>query len=161
GRANHASEDCLHKKNKKRQRCILCKGNHASDSIICPVIQKTRQQIGINLSRREKQIIQKKEQAKQPEKPKIQPKSEKKNKKEERKIPIHPPRQNKNSQQKRNEQKKVESEEIKQLKTEMAELRASMTEMMTFFQQFAIAFQQQQDNDEDTNDETSINEYDQ
>ncbi|ETO36822.1 hypothetical protein RFI_00240 [Reticulomyxa filosa] len=105
------------------------------------------QQIGINLSR-EKQIIQKKEQVKQPKKPKIQTKSE--NKKEERKNHIQPPRQNTNNQQKKNEQKNVENEEIKQLKNEIAELR-----------QFAIAFQQQQENEEDTNGETSINEYDQ
>ncbi|ETO36669.1 hypothetical protein RFI_00393, partial [Reticulomyxa filosa] len=26
GRSNHVSEDCFHKKDKKRQRCILCKG---------------------------------------------------------------------------------------------------------------------------------------
>ncbi|ETN99743.1 hypothetical protein RFI_37724, partial [Reticulomyxa filosa] len=53
-----------------------------------------------------------------------------------------------------NKRKTDENEEIKQL---IAELRASMTEMMAFFQQFAIAFQQQQKNKEDANDETSIN----
>ncbi|ETO13880.1 hypothetical protein RFI_23483, partial [Reticulomyxa filosa] len=80
GRFNHSSDYCFHKKNKKRQRCILCKDNHASDLIICPVIQKTRQQIGIKLSRREQQIIQKKDQLKQTETKKILINLERKNK---------------------------------------------------------------------------------
>ena len=61
GMRNHVSDKCFHKRNITRHRCVLCRGNHASDSIICPVFQKTRTNIGINLSRREKQVISRKE----------------------------------------------------------------------------------------------------
>lgn len=61
GGINHSSQNCYHKGNSEKQKCILCKGNHPSDSILCPVIQQTRETIGINLSRREKIIIQRKE----------------------------------------------------------------------------------------------------
>lgn len=57
---NHNSENCYNKRIPEKQKCILCKGNHASDSILCPIIQNIRKNIGINLSRSEKKIIQRK-----------------------------------------------------------------------------------------------------
>ncbi|ETO22481.1 hypothetical protein RFI_14718, partial [Reticulomyxa filosa] len=64
GKRNHTSDKCHHRNNPRFQRCVLCKGQHASNSILCPVIQKTRNAIGVNLSRREKKVIEKKEQVK-------------------------------------------------------------------------------------------------
>ncbi|ETO12418.1 hypothetical protein RFI_24958, partial [Reticulomyxa filosa] len=59
GRRNHISEILT-----TFQMYVLCKGQHSSNSILCPVIQKTRNAIGVNLSRREKKFIEKKEQVK-------------------------------------------------------------------------------------------------
>ena len=61
GLRNHKSNECFRKRKPKTHRCILCKGSHASDSILCPVIQKTREAIGINPSMREKVILKKKQ----------------------------------------------------------------------------------------------------
>ncbi|ETO35793.1 hypothetical protein RFI_01269, partial [Reticulomyxa filosa] len=41
-----SANDCYHKRNAKRMICILCKGNHSRDSILCPIIQKTMPNIG-------------------------------------------------------------------------------------------------------------------
>lgn len=61
GMYNHSTEQCYKKGYPGKYKCVLCKGKHPSDSILCPVIQKIRATIGINLSRREKKIIDKKE----------------------------------------------------------------------------------------------------
>ncbi|ETO02728.1 hypothetical protein RFI_34685, partial [Reticulomyxa filosa] len=54
GLSNHSSADCKHKNNPKKYRCVLCRGNHASDSIVCEVIRKIREKIGIKITRKEK-----------------------------------------------------------------------------------------------------------
>lgn len=58
GKKSHTAELCNFKKNKKRYQCILCKGNHRSDSLQCPKIQQTREKAGIPYSKREITIIQ-------------------------------------------------------------------------------------------------------
>ncbi|ETO03228.1 hypothetical protein RFI_34182, partial [Reticulomyxa filosa] len=60
GMKSHKSEDCSHKKKPNNQKCIMCRGKHASDSVLCPVIRKVREKIGIHFSR-EKVVILKKE----------------------------------------------------------------------------------------------------
>jgi hypothetical protein len=58
GLTNHSAIQCFHRNNPKRQKCILCNGNHPSDSIICEVIQNTRKKLGIHLTKKEQQFIQ-------------------------------------------------------------------------------------------------------
>lgn len=65
GMYNHTTDQCYKKGHPGKYKCALCKGKHPSDSILCPVIQKVRTSIGINFSRREKQIIDKKERQKE------------------------------------------------------------------------------------------------
>ena len=57
GYKNHESKDCRYKRNQEKQKCVLCSGKHYSDSILCPVIQKVRKQIKVNLSRKEEKVI--------------------------------------------------------------------------------------------------------
>ncbi|ETO02853.1 hypothetical protein RFI_34560, partial [Reticulomyxa filosa] len=68
---NHYANECtrkqkckelLHKRKQSKYKCILCHGKHTSDSVLCHVIQKVRKDIGVNLSRKEKLFILKKEQ---------------------------------------------------------------------------------------------------
>ena len=71
GMKNHTSENCRNRKNRNFQKCVLCRGKHPSDSILCPVIQKTRNSIGVKLSRREKKIVEKKIELKENKKEKV------------------------------------------------------------------------------------------
>ncbi|ETO03477.1 hypothetical protein RFI_33930, partial [Reticulomyxa filosa] len=59
GKQNHKSENCRFKKNTKKYRCVLCKGQHRSDSLMCPKTQQVREQIGIKYTRHEQKIIEK------------------------------------------------------------------------------------------------------
>lgn len=56
GQSTHKANKCKVKNQPNRQKCILCKGSHASASIKCPTIQKTREKIGIPLSKHEQHI---------------------------------------------------------------------------------------------------------
>ncbi|ETO21193.1 hypothetical protein RFI_16011 [Reticulomyxa filosa] len=49
GRINHTSEQCKFKKSPTKYQCVLCKGNHRSDSLICPKTQDVRQKLGIGV----------------------------------------------------------------------------------------------------------------
>ncbi|ETO08755.1 hypothetical protein RFI_28631, partial [Reticulomyxa filosa] len=60
GRINHNSTQCKFKKSPKKYQCVLCKGNHRSDSLICPKTQEIRQKLGIAFTRRENEIINRK-----------------------------------------------------------------------------------------------------
>ncbi|ETO03151.1 hypothetical protein RFI_34259, partial [Reticulomyxa filosa] len=62
GRINHTSEQCKFKKSPTKYQCVLCKGNHRSDSLICPKTQDVRQKLGIAFTRRETEIIERKKQ---------------------------------------------------------------------------------------------------
>ncbi|ETO16543.1 hypothetical protein RFI_20796, partial [Reticulomyxa filosa] len=47
-------ESFHHRKKPSKQKCVLCHGKHASNSVMCPAIRKVREKIGIHFSRREK-----------------------------------------------------------------------------------------------------------
>ncbi|ETO06867.1 hypothetical protein RFI_30525, partial [Reticulomyxa filosa] len=60
GKMNHSSDQCKFKKSPKKHHCVLCKGNHRSDSLICPKTKDIRHKLGISFTRRENEIINKK-----------------------------------------------------------------------------------------------------
>ncbi|ETO12526.1 hypothetical protein RFI_24849 [Reticulomyxa filosa] len=60
GRINHCATQCKFKKSPKKHHCVLCKGNHRSDSLICPKTKDIRQKLGISFTRRENEIINRK-----------------------------------------------------------------------------------------------------
>lgn len=59
GKKNHSAEQCKFKKNYKRYQCVLCEGNHRSDSLKCPKIQQTREKAKIPYTKKELSIIEK------------------------------------------------------------------------------------------------------
>ena len=61
GKSTHKANRCNLKNQPHKQKCLLCKGPHSSDSLQCPVIIKTREKIGISFSKREKQIMENKQ----------------------------------------------------------------------------------------------------
>lgn len=65
GRANHLTKDCKFKRRRQKHSCILCKGQHASDSLHCPIIQSVRKKLNISYSRKEIEIISQKQQRQQ------------------------------------------------------------------------------------------------
>ncbi|ETN98691.1 hypothetical protein RFI_38801 [Reticulomyxa filosa] len=116
---NHKSEDCHHRKKPSKQKCILCRGQHVSDSVLCPVIRQVQEKIGIHFSRREKVVILKKEKKK----------GEKKN--EKKPIPINSqnvwekkPEQQQKKEQERRKTSKIEIDKSKKsIKTKKQEKR--------------------------------------
>lgn len=59
GLTNHGKDQCIHRNNPRNYRCVLCKGNHPSDSVLCPTIQSIRNQLRINFTKKEKVILKK------------------------------------------------------------------------------------------------------
>ncbi|ETO27720.1 hypothetical protein RFI_09412 [Reticulomyxa filosa] len=51
GRINHIFTQCKFKKSPKKHHCVLCKGNHRSDSLLCPKTKDVRQKLAISFTK--------------------------------------------------------------------------------------------------------------
>lgn len=190
-RRNHKSSECFFKRKPSMQRCVLCKGQHASDSIMCHVIRQVREKIGIKFSRRENVIILKKEEKKNKQnsnhstsKPKPKPKFNEVVKKSEiiqptnfvssektqettyeskEQSPSLPSGQQSTNQQRKRKRNKNrnEQDEVAELKQEVSELRETVKELKLLIQNLMPLFHQQKNYNSEYQEETSEIEDDQ
>ncbi|ETO36932.1 hypothetical protein RFI_00130, partial [Reticulomyxa filosa] len=144
GLANHEAAKCRDKNNPSKHKCVLCNGQHPSNSVHCEVIRKAREKLDAFLKKKASQTIPIKSNVHQqannysytdaakgqrsngnendngPQKPKKRT-NRKKNK-----------RQINNDQKQKN--KKSDADEILSLRRELAEMKSAFQQLQSFLQ---------------------------
>ncbi|ETO01060.1 viral A-type inclusion protein [Reticulomyxa filosa] len=124
---------------KNMQKCVLCKGQHASNSILCHVIQKQEMRLRKEICR-EKGVKIQKTSKKSPKFQIARPKN--KNQANEQ--------VNGNGRRYSYTQNKDQSEKIKQLKDQIALLQATVQQLSSIVQAFVPSFNKQMDQEDNT-----------
>ncbi|ETN99369.1 hypothetical protein RFI_38112, partial [Reticulomyxa filosa] len=148
-----------------KQRCILCRGQHASDSVLCPVIRQVREKIGIHFSRREKVVILKKEKKneihneKKPEQQQKKEQERKKNKSKKRTKKNFRDRDRQVQRNNRNQKKKEDEDEVSQLRAQIAQLQETVKHLSTMVHALSHLLRKQDYYEEEEETQTSDVEY--